>query len=118
MYWIAQAVAIQKGPTTIIFAGKKYAAYALSRREVEAIFEDNHYNLSRSTWRRAMKDWQRYGALISERAFDKTYFGDWTVMFDNIDKKNFDVLDHYYTEFKESQSLSEMYPIIAEGAAL
>lgn len=110
MYWIAQAVAIEKGPSAIIVDGKQYASYNLSRTQVEDLFEDNHYNLDRISWRNAIKNWKRYGAVVPKVALDPTYHGDWYILFDNIDKKNHVAL----RMFAEKEGCF-YYPELAEG---
>lgn len=110
MYWIAHAIALEKGPRVIIFGGKQYAAFALERAEVEEIFEDNHYKLKRRTWRDALAEWPRYGAEVSKKAFDSNYKGNWYVMFHNIDKSHFADL-----QLKSNNEGCYHYPQLAEG---
>jgi len=103
---------MSKGPRTLIWDGKQTAAFTLNRREVEELFEENFYNLNRSTWRTAMKRWVEYGVLINEVAFDQTYMGNWSIIFTNIDRENFKWLQMYSNDHE-----CFYLPDMAEGAS-
>lgn len=111
MYKIALAQAIDNGPVAIPLNGQRTACYALDRDQVETLFEDNHYNLDRSTWRTALGRWIRYGAIVPKIALDKECRTNWFVVFNLLSKD-----DHLKIRMLAETENCLYYPALAEGA--
>lgn len=111
MYKIAEAIAFDKGPRTIPVDGQNTAAYALSRPEIEDIFEENGYSLNRSTWKSALIRWRSYGALVPKEIEDPKV-RNWWIIFTNIDKGHY--LELVYVA--EDNNCAHL-PKAAEGAS-
>jgi len=106
MYYMASAMALKKGPIIVPVNGKMTAVYALNRKEIENLFEENHFALRRSTWRNHLEDWDRYGALVPKEAFKKEILSNWYVIFTTIGKDDLTAL-HMFAEKNDVWYLPE-----------
>ena len=107
MYHIASAMAVKQGPTVLNVGGRMTAAYALSRQQIEDLYEDNHYSLMRSTWRRSVNNWERYGALVPKEVMKPEHTGTWSVIFTAITKDDLLAL-RMFAENQDSYYLPEV----------
>ena len=109
MYWQGLRKALKAGPRMIIIQGKPLAVYALSRTELDELFDENHFQTAtRKTWLTYIEQWPKYGATVPLDLKKNT--GNWSVIFENIDK------DHHRTlrKFAEDNGYI-VYPTLAEG---
>lgn len=86
MYRLALAKALKNGPGIIPVNGERIACYYLNRKDTEDLFEDNHFKLTRCTWRDDLEEWPRYGAVVPKEALNPEFRMNWFIIFKNIDK--------------------------------
>lgn len=92
----------------------KIAGFILDRHELEELFEENHYQLRRRTWRDAICDWQRMDVLVPvKQVQDKNCTSNWKIMFGHVSKE-----DHVRIYMVADKNDCRMYPAHPEGVTV
>lgn len=101
MHYIAQAIAIEKGPRLVYSQGQKLAIFGLTKQELVNIYTDHGFSPRRKTWLNQIQDWgsdvYSFGDLIASNFFQENSWKAY-VVFVNLSKEEIVKLKMYAEE--------------------
>ena len=100
---MAYRAAVKKGPRILTYNGKEYAAYAMTKDELDCeIYSPSGYNTDTgSAWLKQIFRWQKFGAFtFPEFVVKDPTQKDWWVAFRNISDSEKFHLDSFAIEHK------------------